>query len=146
MRSTISSEVPASFSLIWHPDSFSKSDFHGSATYPGQATRFNDPSPAPTDFCASPLSLLSLEPPQPAITSMVAPSPPTIAVGSQAERALKNLLTFLPSLPLRRRSDPLAIQFSLCGRVRPGPPRRTSPGSGGRFGALPLLRGRRDIA
>ena len=89
--------------------------------------------------------LLLLLPPHPATTNIVAASPPTIAAGSQAERAL-NLLTFLPPLPLRRRSDPLAIQFSLCGRVLPGPPRRSSPGSGGRFGAVPLLRGRRDSA
>src|SRR6188472_374344 len=96
------------------------------------------------DFWAVPLSLPPPPPPpQPAITSMVAASPPTIAAGSQAERAL-NRLTFLPPLPLRRRSDPLAIRFSLCGRVGPGHPRRTSPGFGGRFGAIPPLRGRRD--
>src|SRR5882724_3660628 len=107
--------------------------------------RLSWPSLAPTDFSALPLSLLLLDPPHPAITSMVAASPPTIAAGSQAERALSRL-TFLPPLPLRRRSVPLAIQFSLCGRARPGPPRRLSPGSGGRFEALPLLRDRRDIA
>src|SRR5918994_279887 len=40
--------------------------------------------------------------------------------------------TETPLLPGRRLCAPAAIRFLLSGRVAPGPPRRTSPGSDGR--------------
>src|SRR5262249_629499 len=101
-------------------------------------------SPSPPPIAFGPWVLLPPPPPppQPAITTIVAISPATIAAGVQAGGAL-NRLTFLPPLPLRRRSDPHAIPFSPSRRAAPGPRLRGSPGSGGRLEALPPLRGPR---